>query len=124
MPRRTEPAMASPITEGTALAELVPVPPPARVPLDAAGKVVRGYSSEGRAAAPQGRGGGRGRGGAPSILPKKAGMNRFIWDLRYAGGPAGGGDPSEVGGGFAAGGPMVPPGTYKAKLTADGITKT
>ena len=91
--------------------------------LDAAGKVVRSYSSESRAAASQGRGGGRGRGGAPSVLPKKPGMNRFIWDLRYAGGPAGGGDP-EAGGGFAGGGPMVPPGTYKARLTADGVTKT
>jgi photosystem II stability/assembly factor-like uncharacterized protein len=90
--------------------------------LDAAGKVVRDYSSEGRAAAPQGRGGGRGRGGAPSVLPKKAGMNRFIWDLRYAGGPASGGDMES--GGAAAGGPMVPPGVYKARLTANGVTRT
>src|SRR5205823_6962962 len=90
--------------------------------LDAAGKTVRSYSSEGRAPAPQGRGGGRGRGGAPSVLPKKAGMNRFLWDLRYAGGPAGGGDMES--GGFAGGGPMVPPGTYKVKLTAGGVTKT
>ncbi|PYR58409.1 MAG: hypothetical protein DMF91_17275, partial [Acidobacteria bacterium] len=90
--------------------------------LDAAGKTVRAYSSEGRAAAPQGRGGGRGRGGAPSVLPKKTGMNRFLWDLRYAGGPASGGDME--GGGAPAGGPMVPPGAYKARLTANGVTKT
>jgi photosystem II stability/assembly factor-like uncharacterized protein len=89
--------------------------------LDAAGKVVRSYSSEGPAAAPQGRGG-RGRGGVSSVLPKKAGMNRFVWDLRYAGGPASGGDMES--GGFAGGGPMVPPGLYKAKFTANGVTKT
>jgi photosystem II stability/assembly factor-like uncharacterized protein len=90
--------------------------------LDGAGKVVRSYSSEGRAAAPEGRGGGRGRGGAPSVLPKKAGMNRFIWDLRYAGGSAAGADMES--GGFATGGPMVPPAVYKARLTANGVTKT
>ncbi|HEV2985998.1 MAG TPA: hypothetical protein VGX46_16490, partial [Vicinamibacterales bacterium] len=60
--------------------------------------------------------------GLPSALPMKSGMNRFVWDLRYAGGPAGGGDGE--GGGFAGGGPMVPPGNYKARLTAGGVTKT
>jgi hypothetical protein len=90
--------------------------------LDATGKVVRGYSSEGRAAAPAGRGGGRRGGNLPSTLPKKAGMNRFVWDLRYPGGPAAGGDGE--GGGFAGAGPLVPPGSYKAHLTADGVSKT
>ena len=28
------------------------------------------------------------------------------------------------GGGFGGGGPMVPPGTYRARLTAGGVTKT
>src|SRR5881409_2796343 len=28
------------------------------------------------------------------------------------------------GGGFGGGGPLLAPGTYKAKLTADGVTKT
>ena len=37
-------------------------------------------------AAAGGRGGGRRGGGLPSTLPVKAGMNRFVWDLRY---PAG-----------------------------------
>ena len=90
--------------------------------LDAAGKVVRSYSSETRAAAPGGRGGGRRGGGLPSALPTKAGMNRFVWDLRYAGGPAGGGDGE--GGGFSGGGPLVAPGAFKARLTAGGVTKT
>jgi len=90
--------------------------------LDAAGKTVRSYSSETRAAAPGGRGGGRRGGGLPSALPTKTGMNRFVWDLRYPGGPAGGGDGE--GGGFGGGGPLVPPGAYKARLTAGGVTKT
>jgi photosystem II stability/assembly factor-like uncharacterized protein len=89
--------------------------------LDAAGKVVRTYSSEARAAAAGGRGGRRG-GGLPTVLPTKAGMNRFVWDLRYPGGPAGGGDGE--GGGFGGGGPLVAPGTFKARLTAGGASRT
>ena len=88
--------------------------------LDAAGTVVRSYSSEARAAS-GGRGGRRG-GGLPSALPVKVGMNRFLWDLRYPGGPAGGGDGE--GGGFGGGGPLVAPGVFKARLTAGGVTKT
>jgi hypothetical protein len=88
--------------------------------LDAAGTIVRSYSSEGRAAA-GGRGGRRG-GGLPSTLPVKVGMNRFVWDLRYAGGPATAGDGE--GGGFAGGGPLVAPGAFKARLTAGGVTRT
>ena len=85
--------------------------------LDAAGKTVRSYTSG--AGAPQ-RGGGR-RGGVPSTLPAKIGMNRFVWDLRYAGGAASA--PDGEGGGFGGGGPMVPPGVYQARLTAGGVTK-
>jgi photosystem II stability/assembly factor-like uncharacterized protein len=92
--------------------------------LDATGKVVRTYSSEGRPVVSQGRGGGRRGGGLSSALPKKAGMNRFVWDLRYPGGPAGPSDGEGGGGGFGGGGPMVPPGAYRARLTADGVTKT
>jgi photosystem II stability/assembly factor-like uncharacterized protein len=89
--------------------------------LDAAGKVVRSYSSEARAAAAGGRGGRRG-GGLPTTLPAKPGMNRFVWDLRYSGGAATGGDGE--GGGFGGGGPLVAPGAFKARLTAGGVTKT
>ncbi|MBI3491265.1 MAG: hypothetical protein HY047_05720 [Acidobacteria bacterium] len=89
--------------------------------LDTAGKVVRSYSSTARAGAPAGRGGRRG-GGLPSALPMKVGMNRFVWDLRYPGGSAAGGDGE--GGGFSGAGPLAAPGTYRAKLTAGGVTKT
>ncbi len=90
--------------------------------LDLTGTVVRSYSSAAPAAAPAGRGGGRRGGGLPSALPTKVGMNRFVWDLRYAGGPATAGDGE--GGGFGGGGPIVPPGSYKARLAVAGVTKT
>jgi hypothetical protein len=93
--------------------------------LDAAGKVVRSYTSEARGGgAPAGRGGGGRRGGAlPSVLPTKVGMNRFVWDLRYPGGPSSSGGDME-GGGFAGNGPLVAPGTYRARLTANGMSRT
>src|SRR5262249_41952236 len=56
--------------------------------LDSAGKVVRSYTSGATAPTGGGRGGGRRGGNLPSALPTKIGMNRFVWDLRYAGGPA------------------------------------
>ncbi len=85
---------------------------------------MREYSSAATGNAGRGgRGGGGGRrgGGLPSALPTKVGMNRFVWDLRYPGGPAGGGDGE--GGGFGGNGPLVAPGSYRARLTANGVTK-
>jgi hypothetical protein len=90
--------------------------------IDAAGKVVRTFSSAANAAPTGGRGGRRG-GGVPSTLPAKIGMNRFVWDLRYPGGPASSGGDME-GGGFGGGGPLAAPGAYKARLTAGPVTKT
>jgi photosystem II stability/assembly factor-like uncharacterized protein len=92
--------------------------------LDAAGTVVRSYTSETRGGgAPVGRGGGRRGSALPSTLPTKIGMNRFVWDLRYPGGPAGASD-GEGGGGFGGNGPLVAPGTYRARLTANGMVRT
>lgn len=51
-----------------------------------------------------------------AVLRAKAGMNRFVWDLRYAA-PSisrGGGDPTPLLG------PQVLPGTYQVRLTAGG----
>jgi photosystem II stability/assembly factor-like uncharacterized protein len=90
--------------------------------LDSTGKVVRSYSSTTRAAAPAGRGGGRRGGGLPTTLPTRAGMNRFVWDMRYTGGAATAGDGE--GGGFGGQGPLAAPGTYRARLTAAGVTRT
>ena len=49
-------------------------------------------------------------------------MNRFVWDLRYPAGPPSSGGEME-GGGFGAG-PLVAPASFKARLTAGGITRT
>jgi photosystem II stability/assembly factor-like uncharacterized protein len=90
--------------------------------LDATGNLIRTYTSAAAAAAPAGRGGGGRRGAAlPSSLPMKPGTNRFVWDLRYPGSPA---TSDGEGGGFGGGGPLVPPGSYKARLTAGGTTRT
>ncbi|MGE5244806.1 MAG: VPS10 domain-containing protein [Betaproteobacteria bacterium] len=81
--------------------------------LDAAGKTVRSFSAGGGEPAQAARGGGRRGGGGMSSLPNRAGMNRFVWDLRYAG-PEG----------TFFGGPLVAPGTYHVRLTGGGVTKT
>jgi hypothetical protein len=88
--------------------------------LDAAGKVVRSYSSEGRT--PARAGGGRGN-ALPTTLPNRAGMNRFIWDLRYTSGAGASAQAGE--GNEAAGlGPMAAPGAYRARLTAGAAALT
>jgi hypothetical protein len=58
---------------------------------------------------------------ASNTLPKAAGMNRFVWDLRYD-------DPAQIPGAFYAGlaprGPIALPGAYTVKLTVDGQSQT
>ncbi len=96
--------------------------------LDSAGRVVRTISS-GAAAAERpvaeavpdddegGGGGGRGGGAAPRI-PKAAGLNRFIWDLRYPG-PWQSAARTE-----GPNGPLAPPGRYQVRLTAGNAVQT
>jgi len=84
--------------------------------LDAAGKPVNSYTSEGSAPAPPRAGGtepadpdaapSRFRALPPSRTTKSAGMNRFVWDLRHSSGIP------------------VPPGSYQARLTVGGTVKT
>jgi photosystem II stability/assembly factor-like uncharacterized protein len=63
-----------------------------------------------------------GGGDKPSLLPTDEGLQRYAWDLSYDGpklirkAKIDWGDPSV--------GPMVPPGRYQAKLTANGETQT
>jgi photosystem II stability/assembly factor-like uncharacterized protein len=57
----------------------------------------------------------------PARLASNAGLNRFVWDLRYAP-PGGGGGGGEFGRPVA--GPLVMPGTYQVRLTAGGRTYT
>ncbi|MGH9776149.1 MAG: VPS10 domain-containing protein [Candidatus Acidiferrales bacterium] len=56
------------------------------------------------------------------VIPAKAGLNRFVWDLRQE-------PPREIpgivyDGGDIPLGPLVTPGSYKVKLTAEGKTET
>ena len=55
------------------------------------------------------------------LIPAKAGMNRLVWDLRMN-------DPAQIPGAFyedqAPRGPIVAPGVYQLRLTADGVTRT
>jgi hypothetical protein len=55
------------------------------------------------------------------IVPAKAGMNRFVWQLRL---PAAKAIPDSVVWFGSMRGPRVPPGTYTATLTVDGTTYT
>jgi hypothetical protein len=88
--------------------------------LDSKGQVVRGFGLAKPAAAGGGqemRGPFRGQGG-PSALRPEAGMQRFAWDMRYAG-PWTAAAPDGAGGG-----PLVAPGKYSARLTSGGQTQT
>jgi hypothetical protein len=91
--------------------------------LDAAGAVVRAFSSEaeGEENVVPGVAGMREwrleRVGTPE-LPKAAGMNRFVWDLRHPG--AFSPDARRSG----RGGPLVAPGTYRARLTVGDWSET
>jgi photosystem II stability/assembly factor-like uncharacterized protein len=100
-------------------------PPAGEVKLeivDAKGTVVRIFSSTARVEAPK-------RPGAvadgwiepPPPLTARAGMNRFVWDLRYA--PPGAEDP-ENDFGRPVNGPQVLPGTYTVRLTVGGQSYT
>jgi photosystem II stability/assembly factor-like uncharacterized protein len=101
---------------------------------DAAGNLVRQFSSGpagGEAGGGAGTGGGTGAGtggdvyqreaggGREPRVPAAAGMNRFVWDLRYPGATAAEGTPPSPGGA----GPVVVPGTYRVRLTVDGTSQ-
>jgi hypothetical protein len=86
--------------------------------LDAAGTVIRTFSGgaaeAGTAHPDQGMRGPRAAaapGGNPGTT---AGLHRFTWDLRHEGAGPPGGRPSR--------GPMAVPGSYRARLTAGGVT--
>jgi hypothetical protein len=63
--------------------------------------------------------GGGGRFGAPQMLPNAAGLNRLTWDLRSQGAVT---FPGMILWGAGTNGPVVPPGRYTVRLTADGRT--
>jgi photosystem II stability/assembly factor-like uncharacterized protein len=92
--------------------------------LDAAGKVVRSFSSEGEAgeATRSPASGAMGRfvreRAASATLAKGPGLHRFVWDLSYPG--PWDSNPSRNG----RDGPLVAPGIFRARLTAAGHAAT
>jgi photosystem II stability/assembly factor-like uncharacterized protein len=58
----------------------------------------------------------------PTVLPKEAGLNRIAWDLAYGGPTVIPGAKNDAG--VPHRGPLVLPGKYTLKLTADGETRT
>ncbi|HEX7240456.1 MAG TPA: hypothetical protein VF263_09335 [Longimicrobiaceae bacterium] len=95
--------------------------------LDAQGRVVRTFrGSSADSAARPAAGGGDDEDDAPAVpadpkAPAKAGLNRFVWNLRVPG-PAT--FPGMVLWAAGSNGPRVPPGAYRVRLTADGVTQT
>jgi hypothetical protein len=96
---------------------------------DEAGKSVRKFTgpakpaandSPGQAAAPPSEEGGFG-GGAPARVTTDVGLNRFVWDMRYAEAVR---FPGVILWAGEMRGPRVPPGNYQVKLTVDGNTST
>jgi hypothetical protein len=83
--------------------------------LDAQGKTVRRFSSTEARPRPQRMPVVTGNWlTAPPAVTANAGLNRFVWDLRYASSLGGGG------GFFSPRGPMVLPGEYRVRLTVNG----
>ena len=79
--------------------------------LDAKGAVIRTFSSDSVRGGPGGRAG-------PPDLPSRAGLNRFIWDMTYPGPWTA--NPAQRG----RSGPMVAPGSFSVRLTANGTSTT
>jgi photosystem II stability/assembly factor-like uncharacterized protein len=90
--------------------------------LDNQGKPIRHFSNQ-QAPAPEAQGGGPDREVDQGPLPDKAGINRYVWDLRYAP-PAllvTGPHPAYGGGAI---GPFILPGMYQIRMTVNGKTMT
>jgi photosystem II stability/assembly factor-like uncharacterized protein len=93
--------------------------------LDSAGKVVNQFSSKAveRPRAPAGEEEEENpfRNAGPARLPAQAGMNRFVWNLRY---PDATTFPGLIMWAGSVTGPRVAPGTYQVRLTVDGKAQT
>jgi hypothetical protein len=87
-----------------------------RVPRPGAGAAGSGAPAQ----EPAGEGEGFGGGGAPQV-PIDAGLNRFVWDMRYADAVR---FPGMILWSGETRGPKIVPGTYQVKLTVDGATMT
>jgi photosystem II stability/assembly factor-like uncharacterized protein len=96
--------------------------------LDSTGKLVKKFSSKpdpkeaalARARAEEDEGDGRRRGGAPRPSTE-AGVNRFVWDMRY---PDSTNFPGMIYWAASSRGPVIVPGDYSVRLSVDGQTFT
>jgi len=88
---------------------------------DASGKLVKKFSSKGSEESRAGQQDEEGffRGAGPARVPAEAGLNRFVWDYRYADATR---FPGMILWAGETRGPRCVPGTYKVKLTIDGKT--
>ena len=93
--------------------------------LDAQGSVVRTFSSADNTEKPPARAAGEdvesGRNAAPPPVTAKAGMNRFVWDMRY---PDATGFPGIILWAGSLRGPVALPGKYQVRLTVSGQTQS
>ncbi|MHB8754403.1 MAG: WD40/YVTN/BNR-like repeat-containing protein [Candidatus Acidiferrales bacterium] len=90
--------------------------------VDSAGKVVRRYTNKKKKASDEQPSEAGNEFHSPKAIPVKAGMNRFVWDLRYE-------SPTLIPGQVWDSadnpkGPLALPGEYQVRLTADGKTLT
>lgn len=87
--------------------------------LDAAGKVVRTYTSRPDTSARPANPGGDDFGGPPPAarVPNKVGVNTFLWNMRY---PDASSFPGMILWAANVTGPLVPPATYKVRMSVDG----
>ena len=90
--------------------------------VDSAGKVVRKYTNKKKKASDEQPSEAGNEFHSPTAIPVKAGMNRFVWDLRYE-------SPTLIPGQVWDSadnpkGPLALPGAYQVRLTADGKTFT
>jgi photosystem II stability/assembly factor-like uncharacterized protein len=90
--------------------------------LDAGGSVIRTFTGPppDKPESPQGEAGEDGGRPAAPRAPGKQGMNRFTWDMRYAGARD---FPGLIMWAATTRGPIAPPGKYSARLTANGVTR-
>jgi len=89
--------------------------------LDASGKVIRKFPKKEAPSGPAGEEDFFSRGGGGATLPAEAGLNRFVWDLRYEGATPVPHAPLWGGG---TEGPEAVPGAYQVRLTVLGKTYT
>lgn len=88
--------------------------------LDGSGKLVKEFTSKEEAKEPESMEDPEER-RAPAKLPTKAGMNRFVWDMRYADATR---FPGLIFWSGGLRGPLAIPGTYTVELVADGKTES